>query len=108
MTSVMAWDSSFSAELGNQPLNQGSHLPKTLEAEVRGHLSLPALPWDPQAISRGGIRCGSLLYVLSGPHFLTQDLHLDSAPFLGLYPLQTQGHDPQTKVFTFLGPESTE
>lgn len=89
LTSIMAWDSSSSAEPGSQPLNQGPHLPQTPQPEVRGHLSLPALPWPPGANGRGGIRCSSLHCVRSSLHFLTQELHLDSAPCLRLCPLLT-------------------
>ena len=62
-TSIMAWDSSFSADLGSRTWNQGFHLPQTPQAEVRGTRAGQRSPGIPRADSRGGITCGSLYHV---------------------------------------------
>ena len=82
-------------------INQGPNLLDTLQAEVCGPLSWPALPsLPPRAHWRRWAKCSPVACELRGFHVHTLGLHFDSAPFLGLlYPLLIP------IVPTFLGPE---
>ena len=84
-----------------QSLNQGPHLLDTLQADVCGPLSWPALPsLPPRAHWRRWAKCNPVACELRGFHVHILGLHFHSAPFLGLlYPLLIP------IVPTFPGPE---